>query len=167
MPFGSALAPRLITKMMAPVIRYLRSCGVSDLLRKRDRHLGSPEVLLLARQAQLHKQRCSITTIAPLAAPSLDATTAGSCKVSRFNASKLASDRGDAMVTQRDAPVVGRGDHLGQVPNGCNDRCIKPRRGGWWRPFGHSGKLQHEAGGFWLPSEEGMTSYAWNSPVSS
>ena len=28
MPFGLALAPRLATKMMAPVIRYLRSCGL-------------------------------------------------------------------------------------------------------------------------------------------
>ena len=32
--------------------------------------------------------------------------------------------------------------------------------GGWWRPFGHSGKLQDEARGFWLPSEEGMSSNA-------
>ena len=32
--------------------------------------------------------------------------------------------------------------------------------GGWWRPFSHSGKLQHEARGFWLPSEEGMLSNA-------
>ena len=28
MPFGLALAPRLATKMMAPVIRYLRLCGL-------------------------------------------------------------------------------------------------------------------------------------------
>ena len=28
MPFGLALALRLATKMMAPVIRYLRSCGL-------------------------------------------------------------------------------------------------------------------------------------------
>ena len=28
MPFGLAPAPRLATKMMAPVIRYLRSCGL-------------------------------------------------------------------------------------------------------------------------------------------
>ena len=28
MPFGLALAPQLATKMMAPVIRYLRSCGL-------------------------------------------------------------------------------------------------------------------------------------------
>ena len=32
--------------------------------------------------------------------------------------------------------------------------------GGWWRPFGHSGKLKDEARGFWLPSEEGMSSNA-------
>ena len=32
--------------------------------------------------------------------------------------------------------------------------------GGWWRPFGHSSKLHHEARGFWLPSEEGMSSNA-------
>ena len=28
MPFGLALALRLVTKMMEPVIRYLRSCGL-------------------------------------------------------------------------------------------------------------------------------------------
>ena len=32
--------------------------------------------------------------------------------------------------------------------------------GGWWRPFGHSGKLHHEARDLWLPSEEGMSSNA-------
>ena len=32
--------------------------------------------------------------------------------------------------------------------------------GGWWRPFGHSGKLHHETRGFELPSEEGMSSNA-------
>lgn len=32
--------------------------------------------------------------------------------------------------------------------------------GGWWRPFGHSGKLKDEARGFWLPTEEGMSSNA-------
>ena len=31
---------------------------------------------------------------------------------------------------------------------------------GWWRPFGHSGKLHHEARGFGLPSKEGMSSSA-------
>ena len=30
----------------------------------------------------------------------------------------------------------------------------------WWRPFGHSSKLKDEARGFWLPSEEGMSSNA-------
>ena len=68
------------------------------LLRKQDRHPDSPEVLHPARQAQHFKRRCSIGTIAPLAAPSLDATTPGSCKVSRFNAFKLVDDRGDAVV---------------------------------------------------------------------
>ena len=33
--------------------------------------------------------------------------------------------------------------------------------GGWWRPFGLAGKLKDEARGFWLPSEEGMSSNAW------
>ena len=32
--------------------------------------------------------------------------------------------------------------------------------GGWWRPFGLAGKLKDEARGFWLPSEEGMSSNA-------
>ena len=32
--------------------------------------------------------------------------------------------------------------------------------GGWWRPLGHSGKLHHEAQGFWLLSEEGVCSNA-------
>ena len=32
--------------------------------------------------------------------------------------------------------------------------------GGWWQPFGHSGKLHHEARGLWLPSKEGMSSNA-------
>ena len=32
--------------------------------------------------------------------------------------------------------------------------------GGWWRPFSHFGKLHHEARGFRLPSEEGMSSNA-------
>ena len=32
--------------------------------------------------------------------------------------------------------------------------------GGWWRPFGLTGKLKDEARGFWLPSEEGMSSNA-------
>ena len=94
-------------------------------LRKRDRHLDSEEVLQLAWQAQRSKRRCSISTIAPLAAPSLDATAPGSCKVSRFNASKLAGDRGDAMKARRDAPMVGPGDHLSHVPDGCDNQCIK------------------------------------------
>ena len=33
------------------------------------------------------------------------------------------------MVAQPDAPVVGQGDHLSQVPDGCDDRCIKPQLG--------------------------------------
>ena len=33
-------------------------------------------------------------------------------------------------------------------------------KGGWWRPFGHSGKLENEARDFWLLSEEGMSSDA-------
>ena len=32
--------------------------------------------------------------------------------------------------------------------------------GGWWRPFGLTGKLKDEARGFWLPSEQGMSSNA-------
>ena len=32
--------------------------------------------------------------------------------------------------------------------------------GGWWRPFGPSSKLHHEAQGFWLSSEEGTSSNA-------
>jgi hypothetical protein len=32
--------------------------------------------------------------------------------------------------------------------------------GGWWRPFGQAGKVRHEARGFWLPSEENMSSNA-------
>ena len=32
--------------------------------------------------------------------------------------------------------------------------------GGWWRQFGHSGTLQNEARGFWLPKEQGMSSNA-------
>ena len=80
-------------------------------------------------QAQLPKRRCSISTIAPLAAASLDAATARSGKVSRLNASKLAGDRGDAVVAQRDAPMVRQGDHLSEVPDGCDDRCIEPQLG--------------------------------------
>ena len=32
--------------------------------------------------------------------------------------------------------------------------------GGWWRPFGHSGRLKDKARGFWLPTEEGMSNNA-------
>ena len=99
------------------------------LLRKRDRHPDNLEVFQPARQAQRFKRRYSIGTIAPPAARSLDATAPRSCKVSRFNASKLAGDRGGAVVARRDAPMVGQGDHLSQVPDGCDNRCIKPRLG--------------------------------------
>ena len=33
------------------------------------------------------------------------------------------------MVARRDVPVIGQGDHLSQVPNGRDDRCIKPQLG--------------------------------------
>ena len=36
MPFGMAPAPRLATKMMAPVIRYLRSCGLRAAIYNND-----------------------------------------------------------------------------------------------------------------------------------
>ena len=35
---------------------------------------------------------------------------------------------------------------------------------GWWRPFGHSSRLKDEARGFSLPTEEGMSSNAWELP---
>ena len=98
-----------------------------SLLRKRDRQAHSSEILQLARQAKFTKRSCSVGTIAPLAAPSFDAAATCSGKVSRLNALKLAGDRGDAMVARRDAPMVGQGDHFGQVLDGCDDRCIKPR----------------------------------------
>ena len=31
------------------------------------------------------------------------------------------------MVAQRDAPVVGQGDHIGEVSDGSDDRCFKPQ----------------------------------------
>ena len=131
-----------------------------SLLRKRGQQADIPEFLQPAEQAQLSKRRCSIGSIAPLAAPSLDETAAGSCKVSRPYKSKLAGDRGDAVVARRDAPVVRQGDHLCHMLDGGDNRCIEPRQGRRWRPFGHSGKLHHKARGFWLPSEEGMSSNA-------
>ena len=56
--------------------------------------------------------------------------------------------------------MVEQGDNIGQVLDGRHNRCIELQWGGWWRPFGHSGKLKDEARGFWLPSEEGMSSNA-------
>ena len=32
--------------------------------------------------------------------------------------------------------------------------------GGYWRQFGHQGRLKDEARGFWLPLEEGISSSA-------
>ena len=68
------------------------------LLRKRDRQADSSKKFQPARQIKLIKWCSSAGTIAPLAAPSFDAAAACSGKVSRLNASELASDRGDAMV---------------------------------------------------------------------
>ena len=84
------------------------------LLRKRGRQVDSSQILQPARQVKFLKRCSSVGTIAPLAAPSSDAATTGSSKVSRHYASKLAGDRGDAVVARRDAPVVGQGYHLCQ-----------------------------------------------------
>ena len=88
------------------------------------------------RQAKCYKWRCGVSTIAPLAAPSLDVAAVDSCKVSRLNASKLAGCRGDAMVARRDALMAGQGDNdnIYEVPSGRHSRCIQLWLGGWWRP---------------------------------
>ena len=56
--------------------------------------------------------------------------------------------------------MVGQGDHLCQVPDGCKTDASNFGWGGWWRPFSLSSKLKDEARGFWLPLEEGMSSSA-------
>ena len=65
MPFGSAPAPRLATKMMAPVIRYLRSCSLRLAIYIDDPLLLSQSYKESIEQTQLlvdtlHNLGCSI-----------------------------------------------------------------------------------------------------------
>lgn len=41
--------------------------------------------------------------------------------IQELNASKLTGYLGDATVTLRDAPMIKQGDHLSQMPDGCDD----------------------------------------------
>ena len=55
------------------------------------------------------------------------------------------------MMARRDALIVGHGHHPGQVPDGCDDRCIEPRLGrlvATLRPLRQAFTMRHEAFGY-------------------
>ena len=81
------------------------------------------------RQAKLAKQCGHLSLAASIAASSPDEATASSCHMQGWHAPKLAGHRRDAVVARSNASMVGQGDHLGTMPNGCHDRCFKFRLG--------------------------------------
>ena len=51
------------------------------------------------------------------------------------DAPQLSGGGGDAVVARRDASVVRQGDHLGTMPDGRDNRCLRPRLGGMVETF--------------------------------
>ena len=69
-----------------------------SLLYRRAQHSNSPQILQPTQQAKLVKQGSGVGTATPLAMGSFDEVAVSVCGIQGFNASKLASCRGDAMV---------------------------------------------------------------------
>ena len=239
MPFGLAPAPRLATKIMAPVIRYLRSCGLRVAIYIDDLILLSRSYKESIAQTQLlvdtlHKLGFSIhpekVQLIPSRSSEFLGTQVNSRKMQfRVPRDKIRSTRREIRAVFREnecgtltvrkfcsllgklnslsgavvsaqlhlwplhhlmrqqlmrttykdlmhlnSPVVEEMQWWHDEMHQWSGKAIISARcqmvvttdasglgwGGWWRPFGHSGKLKDEARGFWLPSEEGMSSNA-------
>jgi len=239
MPFGLAPAPRLATKMMAPVIRYLRSCGlrvaiyIDDLIllsRSYKESIAHTQLLV----DTLHNLGFGIHPDKAQVIPSRSAEFLGTqvnMRKMQFRVPRdkirstrreirsvfLANDTGTLTVRKfcsllgklnaLSGAVVSAQLHLWPLHHlmrqqlmraqykdlmhlnsqvieemqwwhdemhQWSGKAIIPAKcqmvvttdassfgwGGWWRPFGLAGKLKDEARGFWLPSEEGMSSNA-------
>jgi len=239
MPFGLAPAPRLATKMMAPVIRYLRSCGlrlaiyIDDLIvlsRSYKESIEHTQLLVDTLHSLgfgIHPDKCSVI---PSRSAEFLGTQVNSRKMQfRVPRDKIRSTRREIrsvfsenevgkLTVRKFCSLLGKLNALSgavvsaqlhlwplhhlmrqqlararyqdlmhlnsqvieemqwwhdEMHNWSGKAIISARCqmvvttdasshgwGGWWRPFGHSGKLQREARGFWLPSEEGMSSNA-------
>ena len=239
MPFGLAPAPRLATKIMAPVIRYLRSCGLRvaiyiddlillsrsykesiahtqllvDTLHKLGFSIHPEKVQLIpsrsseflgtqvnSRKMQFRVPRDKIRSTRREIRAVFRENECGTLTVRKFCSllGKLNSLSGAVVSAQLhlwplhhlmrqqlmrttykdlmhlNSPVVEEMQWWHDEMHQWSGKAIISARcqmvvttdasglgwGGWWRPFGHSGKLKDEARGFWLPSEEGMSSNA-------
>ena len=239
MPFGLAPAPRLATKIMAPVIRYLRSCGLRvsiyiddlilmsrsykesiahtqllvDTLHKLGFSIHPEKVQLIpsrsseflgtqvnSRKMQFRVPRDKIRSTRREIRAVFRENECGTLTVRKFCSllGKLNSLSGAVVSAQLhlwplhhlmrqqlmkatykdlmylDSPVVEEMQWWHDEMHQWSGKAIISARcqmvvttdasglgwGGWWRPFGHSGKLKDEARGFWLPTEEGMSSNA-------
>ena len=239
MPFGLAPAPRLATKIMAPVIRYLRSCGLRvsiyiddlilmsrsykesiahtqllvDTLHKLGFSIHPEKVQLIpsrsseflgtqvnSRKMQFRVPRDKIRSTRREIRAVFRENECGTLTVRKFCSllGKLNSLSGAVVSAQLhlwplhhlmrqqlmkatykdlmylDSPVVEEMQWWHDEMHQWSGKAIISARcqmvvttdasglgwGGWWRPFGHSGKLKNEARGFWLPTEEGMSSNA-------
>ena len=239
MPFGLAPAPRLATKIMAPVIRYLRSCGLRvsiyiddlilmsrsykesiahtqllvDTLHKLGFSIHPEKVQLIpsrsseflgtqvnSRKMQFRVPRDKIRSTRREIRAVFRENECGTLTVRKFCSllGKLNSLSGAVVSAQLhlwplhhlmrqqlmratykdlmylDSPVVEEMQWWHDEMHQWSGKAIISARcqmvvttdassfgwGGWWRPFGHSGKLKDEARGFWLQTEEGMSSNA-------
>ena len=100
-----------------------------NLLRRQPPRSNGPRVLQPTEQAKFSKRSGGVGTTIFVAVASIDEATTHACGMQRYNASRLTIYLGDGMVARRDAPMVRKGDHIGQVPNGCDDRCCELRLG--------------------------------------